>query len=370
MAEDLVVVKKSEFEKIANAARAASGSEDKYSISELADAVANSIVPPPVESNEYLVAKDDGKVKWESLPFYETVEEVEKIPETTIAAGTKQWFYLSLLGINDKDFIPSPDLDYVVYFDGVEYGPFKTQVFDLSDLGVIRALNLGDTTNLPFDVFGAGYCGIKDEIVNVEHLIRVTEQKVTVNKKLSKNFLPDDLNLSWEKIQWKPPLARYGGADGIEDGKRGLQYQGSESQHCTASGNFSFAVNHNTTASASNASAFGDFTVAQKPDSFAEGDHTDTGHYIAHVSGRYNKVLPSLDSSSSDSWLYVIGNGTSSRRSNAYALDWSGNAWYSGVVEATSFILESSTPNSTKHFKITVDDNGTLTTTEVDTMEK
>ena len=85
----------------------------------------------------------------------------------------------------------------------------------------------------------------------------------------------------------------------------------------------------------------------------------------------------------------IIGNGTSDyTRSNAYTLDWDGNAWFAGdvyvgstsgtnkddgskklateaYVDERACVLTSSTPGSTKKFKITVDDSGTITTMEV-----
>ena len=46
-------------------------------------------------------------------------------------------------------------------------------------------------------------------------------------------------------------------------------------------------------------------------------------------------------------------------------LDWEGNAWFAGTVEGTALILPSSTPDSTKRFRITVDDSGTITAEEL-----
>ena len=47
------------------------------------------------------------------------------------------------------------------------------------------------------------------------------------------------------------------------------------------------------------------------------------------------------------------------------AIDWSGNAWYAGTVEGTAMIVKSSTEGSSKRFKITVDDSGVITATEI-----
>lgn len=81
----------------------------------------------------------------------------------------------------------------------------------------------------------------------------------------------------------------------------------------------------------------------------------------------------------------IVGNGTSDTdRSNAYTLDWSGIPWTQGrpqfggnaqdegsqTVMANGdkeLILTSSTADSTKKFKITVDDSGILTVTDVAT---
>lgn len=65
-------------------------------------------------------------------------------------------------------------------------------------------------------------------------------------------------------------------------------------------------------------------------------------------------------------FIHVVGNGTSDTdRSNAHTLDWEGNAWYAGSVEGKAVILPSTTDGSTKRFKITVDDSGTITATEI-----
>lgn len=58
---------------------------------------------------------------------------------------------------------------------------------------------------------------------------------------------------------------------------------------------------------------------------------------------------------------FIIGNGVEAR-SNALTVDWNGNLKAAGSVETTSVILSS--PNGTK-FKVTIDDDGVLTSTEI-----
>lgn len=91
--------------------------------------------------------------------------------------------------------------------------------------------------------------------------------------------------------------------------------------------------------------------------SHAEGYHTTAKGAYQHVAGSFNVA----DTSS----LYILGNGDSSKPSNAHTIDTKGNAWFAGSVESTAIILKSSTPGSNKRFKLTVDDSGALQISEI-----
>ena len=112
-----------------------------------------------------------------------------------------------------------------------------------------------------------------------------------------------------------------------------------EGADTTASGNCSHAEGIDTTASETNAHAEGIKTTASGVGAHAEGIKTTaSGHYshaegggtialgmYSHVQGRYNI--------SNTTYADVIGNGRSdTERSNAYTMDWNGNAWYAGDV--------------------------------------
>lgn len=109
--------------------------------------------------------------------------------------------------------------------------------------------------------------------------------------------------------------------------------------------------------------AEGGFTRAIGMYSHAEGDHTTAQGKFQHVQGKFNVV------DTEDKYAHIVGNGEPSADgsgySNAYTLDWEGNAWYAGSIEGTALILKSSTEGSTKRFKITVDDSGALTAAEI-----
>ena len=133
-----------------------------------------------------------------------------------------------------------------------------------------------------------------------------------------------------------------------------------EGQTTTSSGAASHAEGNYTIASGAYSHAEGDSTIASGENSHAEGEETKASSDNQHVQGKFNIE------DSSGTYAHIVGNGTSdTARSNAHTLDWSGNAWYAGSVEGKSLILPSSTSGSTKKFKITVDDNGALTATEV-----
>ena len=157
-------------------------------------------------------------------------------------------------------------------------------------------------------------------------------------KKLPEECIPDSVN---DKIR-----SAQSTADAL---KENPVFTGSFSQNRKESskvGKYSHAEGSNTTASGDN--------------SHAEGFNTKASGKYSHVQGKYN--IDDTDEKYAD----IVGNGTSaSARSNAHTLDWEGNAWYAGTVEGTAMIVKSSTPNSTKKFKITVDDTGTISAAEV-----
>ena len=133
-----------------------------------------------------------------------------------------------------------------------------------------------------------------------------------------------------------------------------------EGQNSTASGPTSHAEGQNSTASGPISHAEGNLATASGVASHAEGNFTLASSDSQHVQGKYN--VEDADGK----YAHIVGNGTSyTARSNAHTLDWSGNAWYAGTVEGTAMIVKSSTEGSTKRFKISVDDSGTISATEV-----
>ena len=94
-----------------------------------------------------------------------------------------------------------------------------------------------------------------------------------------------------------------------------------------ASGVYSHAEGVKTIASGRISHAEGHGTEASGNFCHAEGRYTKAASSFQHVQGKYNIV------DSNNIYADIIGNGTSDEaRSNAYTLDWDGNAWFAGHI--------------------------------------
>ena len=69
---------------------------------------------------------------------------------------------------------------------------------------------------------------------------------------------------------------------------------------------------------------------AQGLNSVAEGIGTIATGNEQHVQGRFNYVD---ENGNAGDYAYIVGNGNENNRSNAYTLDWSGNAWFAGYIK-------------------------------------
>lgn len=94
-----------------------------------------------------------------------------------------------------------------------------------------------------------------------------------------------------------------------------------------ATGNGSHVEGASNVARGAGSHAEGGSTLAKSPRSHVEGYRTIAGSPDQHVEGKYNIE------DTAHAYLHIAGNGTSdSARSNAYTLDWEGNAWFAGSI--------------------------------------
>ena len=439
MAEEYVIVDKTDLETIADSVREKSSTTDKYSVAALAEAIANTIVPPlPTDNpgNKQLVTDSTGKAKW--IDQYCSVEKsvTTVLEEQTFDFSTDQHLSIPIKGGKEHE----------VSVDGIKYTLTASDSINMGEIVVPPKISPEDGSFTITDY----YISFKDGGVHTIGITTITESISTLDDK----FIPDSVartaDMLWDTLSGRPSIES-GDADySIQEGRSTIAYgaqshaegllttasgddshaegrnstasgddshaEGSdkdssglmknlrivtsdiipdlsselrmigsraygiashaegaqtlaygysshaEGEDTIASGEDSHAEGFFTTASGRQSHAEGSYTTASGEDSHAEGMGTTASSYRQHVQGKYN-----IEDSNSI-YAHIVGNGTSdSDRSNAHTLDWSGNAWYAGAVEGTAMIVKSSTKGSTKRFKITVDDSGTISATEITT---
>ena len=133
-------------------------------------------------------------------------------------------------------------------------------------------------------------------------------------------------------------------------------YSHAEGYNATATGMSSHAEGGSTTASGSFSHAEGSGATATGMSSHAEGSNTIASSMSQHVQGKYNIE------DKNKKYAHIVGNGEYNKRSNAHTLDWQGNAWYSGEVQATNlpYTVSSKKLTTVLASNVKIDDNITV----------
>lgn len=127
-------------------------------------------------------------------------------------------------------------------------------------------------------------------------------------------------------------------------GENSLQQKG-----CTASEKDSVSLGYTTFAKGKYSCSRGYYTRANGKGSNADGQNTYANGEYQNVSGKYNVL------DNDNKYANIVGNGTSDDdRSNAYTLDWEGNAEFAGDVKSKGNTLESTANKVTA-----IDENST-----------
>lgn len=240
---------------------------------------------------------------------------------------------------------------YQVTWDGTIYESTCFEHEGMLAFGNSYVIGMGEDTGEPF-FFIDGFFKTRDN--SASHTIsiwRILEENVKIDKK----YIPE--------LQYMDKVNPTGiGSFSLNRrvNTTAGEYSFTEGYSASASGWCSHTEGYDTTASGRCSHAEGYKTTASGENSHAEGANTKASSVNQHVEGICNIE------DTANTYAHIVGNGDSdTARSNAHTLDWSGNAWFAGTIEGKALILPSSTEGSTKRFKITVDDSGTLTTTEV-----
>lgn len=280
---------------------------------------------------------------------FEEPTEVVMLPETSfeVVSGTPQYIIS-----NSFSYTFEIGDEYTVTFDG------ETNTYTAVDIdGVI-----GIASSSPEEVFnGNGWeCYATDGVLMLStmdasligaHSISIIKTKFT--HKIDNKYI----NFKMDKTN---PVGEGTFSLNRKEGSSIGEYSFAEGNYTTASGNYSHAEGYGTVASGGSSHAEGQQTTASGAYSHAEGLGTIAASRNQHVQGKWSVE------DSNNVYAHIIGGGAGkTNRKNIHTVDWDGNAWYAGNVEGKVLILTSSTTSSTKRFKITVDDTGTLTATEV-----
>lgn len=128
-----------------------------------------------------------------------------------------------------------------------------------------------------------------------------------------------------------------------------------EGEGALASGAYSHAEGSCTVASGTNSHAEGNGTIAARASSHAEGRKTQASGNYSHAEGYYTIAAGERQhvqgqyniEDTENIYSHIVGNGSSTTRSNAHTLDWSGNAWYAGNISAQGLTGDTTSTNYT-----------------------
>lgn len=328
----------------------------------------NSTVPSGSTPYQQLVTDGTGAARWEDRLAYET-EPVETviIPEQTVTF-TEQ----SLMVANwPESFYAVDGNEYTVKWDGTEYKCVPVYYQDALCIGNLSILGVGTDTGEPFlMMYQSSWMTVSSDSAE-EHTISISGI-YTETIKIPKKFLPDNFriyygfpgewtidvkeNLYEEFISGKRILISYNGVIGLvlsaiyaETLGLNLSYLTYDGKLCTFAGN---------TLSKSNISS------------------DDISRLISTKIDEIRQIaLYRVPSSSVSSGEIFSASLKWNPHTNKPSLYTQGKTYTSGVISTVysdlfkngddSIIVKSSTPDSTKKFKITVDDSGAITATEV-----
>ena len=300
-------------------------------------------------------------------PFY-TGDPVETVlvEESTVTFALNNGLYVADIQSTVSATVGET---YKVSWDGTIYECVCASFRGMPAIGNLSIVGAGSDTGEPFAMMIEDGNGIQigTTDTSASHTFSISRTFIEI-KKIDEKYLPelpymDKVNPTGTgafSLNRKPntTIGNYSFAEGNDTTASG-NYSHAEGSNTTASGYYSHAECRNTTASGAYSHAEGFSATASGNYSHAEGYGTKASSLYQHVHGKYNIE------DTSNTYAEIVGNGEELKNSNAHTLDWSGNAWYAGTVEGKALILPSSTTDSTKKFKITVDDSGTISATEV-----
>ena len=315
---------------------------------------------------QQLVTDGDGKVKWEDRLTYSFEDTVEVLPKMSVSVAMDEQDGLYLYEI-DLNTTFETGKSYTVVFDETEYkvvAQFPRVIGNLSFIGA------GPDTGEPFAVVSSGVLGTK---TNGEHSIQITCTGIVYHKISSEYIQNGDVVRVHDKYTMTDEDAAYydtvfnnnessiiiwgrnifknirriegdSGFIGLRlrdvSGKKYIVYKNDDGLYSIddlfeSEFNLELLKGGNLNSCGISIKSYPNPIVID-PGSYSGSEPTENIVLLRVKNNGIENIVP----------FEVLGNGT---------------------IKTRSAILPSSTPGSTKQFRITVDDTGTISATEVTT---
>ena len=332
---------------------------------------------------QQLVTDGEGNAKWEDRLAYETDPvETEIIPQTTVTFSETSGF-MSAAFPENFDLVDGQT--YTISWDGIDYictGILFNGVVPI--LGNLAFMGVGENTGEPFVFVNQGQWLVASTESATEHAIgikTVTAQVVTINEK----YLPDNLatKSDVEVVQTTAENAQTT-AENAQTTADSNKKRLSELFESVAKFKFDKQTSGRDTFvfNAYNYYKISDFTPAQE-DVISFKGTAEKGNKVSGITAGNNCVkygffivvasagvcsLPVTETTTYSFNAPSAGLYAKYAENNAYQTAGTGEftlRWSTGSSPITGLLLKSSTADSTKKFKITVDDSGTISAMEV-----
>lgn len=317
---------------------------------------------------QQLVTDGEGNVKWEDRLAYETDPVLtEIVPEETVAFSDMEGLMSALWPSN---FNPVDGSTYIVRIDGADYTCTCVRVDKgvvFSAIGNLSMIGAGDDTGEPFIIYGTGSNSweIDSSDSASEHTISIYGLNETIQK-IDEKFLPVASDNNYGVVKKSEIVTSYVFGTYAPHDKmvEAVTAFGNGTASITWEGNkVSYALYDSST----------DEVVI----SFVDRPYVI--YRFRNVSGKYSYGLIEKDSFNDceTKMLRLFNTDNPNRQSAIYASEASQDDMTVNIsaehlslesmeiLNQKELILYSSTVNSTKRFRITVDDSGTISATEV-----
>ena len=323
---------------------------------------------------QQLVTDGEGNTKWEDRTHWVEQSVAELIPEQTLTDG-RNIGSAYLFSVSDLDFTIAPNLEYTVVFDGVEYKCISTVLNGGVCIG--NASIIAEMLESPVEDTGEPFLITALDGVAVAtatdgpHTISLNGLNIVYHA-LSLDYIPNGKFLNGF-IEHRPATMTRDEAGKYEEILLGAlfpmliwgRFKITELNVSTKNGVNIIQIKNNDGAV---------YTIEENSEGL---------YYFRDAKNGYNDLKIAVGSHQSKSYIHleagkpVMVNGNTQSSGNAldyttFIVEKTGSlngqdfeVLGNGTVKAYSVILPSSTEGSTKQFKITVDDSGTISATEV-----